>query len=115
MIIEPKLSIPPPSSFALELMPGINANLIRERAGDVEYLISFFDMIQRQKHRAEMLADVYFQQMQVLHKLLQAERTGDRPPPRMAKPLVAENMVKKTPPLPHSRTVRGRADVEIEI
>ena len=67
---------PQPDIFKLSDFPGINADLIREKfiAGNVEYLISLFDFIQRSKHRAESLARAYFNQMEVLHRLLNVER-----------------------------------------
>lgn len=84
MTDEPALSIPPPSSFALEKQPGINPDLIREcvAEGKIDYLISLFDYQRRAMLRAETLAQVYFTQMKVLHRRLDAAKRGELPEPR---------------------------------
>jgi hypothetical protein len=66
-------NLPSPEVFKLQDFPGINPNLIREKFAEnnVEYLIQLFDWIQRSKHRAEALAQVYFNQMEVYFRLLQ--------------------------------------------
>ena len=72
-------NLPQPSELALKDFPGISAALIREAfvAGNIDYLVSLFDFIQRSKHRAEALAQVYFNQMEILHKRLNAARNPE--------------------------------------
>ncbi len=74
-------NLPSPEVFKLQDFPGINPDLIREKFAEcnVEYLISLFHSIQRSKHRAESLAQIYFNQMEVLHKKLDEARRGDVP------------------------------------
>ena len=54
----------------------INPELIHEMvaAGNAQYLISLFDFLQRSRHRAERLAQVYLNQMEVLHQRLREAR-----------------------------------------
>lgn len=74
-------NLPEPSELKLTDFPGINPDLIREKfaEGNVEYLIQVFDFIQRSKHRAESLAQIYFNQMETLHKKLNEVRNTDGP------------------------------------
>lgn len=69
-------NLPSPEVLKLHDFPGINEALIREKftSGNVDYLVSLFNFIQRSKHRAENLAQVYFNQMEVFHKKLNGER-----------------------------------------
>jgi len=59
-----------------EPQPSINPELIHEMvaAGNAQYLISLFDFLQRSRHRAERLAQVYLNQMEVLHQRLREAR-----------------------------------------
>lgn len=69
------IDFPNPQVYKLENFPGINESLIREKfaEGDIDYLISLFDFIQRCKHRAEMLAQVYWTQMQSDQRRMKGE------------------------------------------
>lgn len=69
-------NLPQPETLKLSDLPGIKADLIREKVaeGNTDYLISLFDWMQRAKNRAESLATVYFNQMEVLHKRLNDAR-----------------------------------------
>jgi hypothetical protein len=107
---EQALTLPPPASFALEAMPGISPDLIRERmlAGDEAYLISLFDHIQRSKHRAEALAQAYFNQMEVLHKRLmeaRGESGGTRGQTAGAEPKPTTALAPRSKPKPEKPAV----------
>jgi hypothetical protein len=108
MTDEPTLSIPPPSSFALEKQPGINPDLIRECVveGKIDYLISLFDYQRRAMLRAETLAQVYFTQMEILHRRLDAAKRGELPGLDYSKPRRAPSELKSL----GGKTVREAID-----
>lgn len=91
----------------LDLYPGVNETTIREAvaAGNVDWLLSFFNHIQKSKHRAESLSRAYFAQMQVFHNRLEDIRSGgsglsEQPrEPRRAKP--TPGPVTRSPPAPN--------------
>ncbi len=59
-------NLPNPAEYKLSEFPGINEETIRTKVceGAAEWLIALFNFNNRAKHRAEMLAQVYFAQME---------------------------------------------------
>ena len=74
-------ALPNPETLRLESHPGINPDLIHEmiQTDRIDYLVSLFDSIQRAKHRAEALAQIYFNQMEILHQRLETLKAGELP------------------------------------
>lgn len=74
-------NLPNPECFKLQDHPGIKPDAITEmfNAGRLDWLLSFFDFQARAKSRAEMLALVYFRQMETLKRLLDEARGINAP------------------------------------
>lgn len=72
-------NLPNPDQFKLTDFPGVNDALIVEMvtAGNSRYLIDLFSHFRRGQLRAEMLAKVYFDQVEVYKRKLDEARGLD--------------------------------------